>query len=92
MPVLSIDCQNLREVTDINVVGALALFQGALPLMKGECPKFVAISAALGSISSTGKFPMSSGSYGLSKAMLNFMMAKIHAENEGVVSVPIHPG
>lgn len=70
----------------------LALFQAVFPLLGGEGKKFVAISSAVASIGDMEKVPMKSTAYGASKAALNYVIRKIHCENEGLIAFPLNPG
>ena len=77
----------------INTLGPLLLFQATVPLLDhGSTPKFVAISSGAGSISGMDKLKVENTAYGASKCALNFVIRKIHMENEGIIAFPINPG
>ncbi|KZO92376.1 NAD(P)-binding protein [Calocera viscosa TUFC12733] len=84
----------LREHFEINVVGRLALFQAAYPLLKAstENPKFVNISSQLGSVQIGSRIPFPTVAYGTSKAALNWLTAKLYHDHPGLIALPIHPG
>jgi NAD(P)-dependent dehydrogenase (short-subunit alcohol dehydrogenase family) len=70
----------------VNVVGPLALFQAAYPLLKASTstPRFVPISSTMGSIELGTKVPTDQMPYGVSKAALNWLTAKLRNEHEGL--------
>jgi NAD(P)-dependent dehydrogenase (short-subunit alcohol dehydrogenase family) len=70
----------------VNVNGSLVLFQTVYPLLKASTPspKFMAISSIAGSITIAPGFPFKSIAYGASKAALNFVVRKLHSENDGL--------
>jgi norsolorinic acid ketoreductase len=85
--------QNMMEHYQINVLGPLHLFQAAAPLLfAAERPKFIAMSSGAGSISGIEKLKVENTAYGASKAALNFVTRRIHAENEHLIAFPINPG
>jgi norsolorinic acid ketoreductase len=81
------------EHYQINVLGPLHLFQATAPLLvASQKPKFVAMSSGAGSISGVEKLKVENTAYGASKAALNFVTRRIHAENEHLIAFPINPG
>lgn len=83
----------VRKHFEVNTIGPLALFQSFLPLLlNAKNPKFVVISTGAGSIGDMDKVPMPVTAYGSSKAAVNFIVRKIHFENEGLIAFPLHPG
>lgn len=83
----------VQEHFAVNVVGTLALFQATCPLLKASAaPKFVAISTFIGSIADMEQYPFPATALGISKAALNFLVRKIHFENDWLVAFPLHPG
>jgi NAD(P)-dependent dehydrogenase (short-subunit alcohol dehydrogenase family) len=70
----------------VNVNGTLILFQATYPLLKGSTssPKFIAVSSIAGSITLGPSIPLKATPYGASKAALNFVVRKLHQENEGL--------
>jgi NAD(P)-dependent dehydrogenase (short-subunit alcohol dehydrogenase family) len=78
--------QDMQDHFTVNVVGTLALFQAAYPLLKASTstPKFVPISSFMGSIEKGPPFPSFQMPYGVSKAALNWLTAKLRNEHEGL--------
>lgn len=85
-----------KEMTghfEVNVVGPLLLFQATAELLDAAPePKFFAISSIIGSIVLQANFPLECSAYGTSKIALNFVLARIHAENPKILAAPVHPG
>ncbi|KAH6967595.1 hypothetical protein BKA56DRAFT_559318 [Ilyonectria sp. MPI-CAGE-AT-0026] len=86
----------IREVEDhfkINSVGPFALYLAVRDLLlKSPKPKFVVLSTELGSIGLLSDRPIKDVAYGMSKAAINFFVAKLHQEEPKLVAFPIHPG
>lgn len=79
----------------VNTVGVLMLFQAVWRLLKsaeGSWPKFVVLSSSVASISSADKIPLAATAYGASKAATNYIVRKIHQENEWLIAFPVNPG
>lgn len=77
----------------INVLGVLALFQAVEPLLKkGINPRFVALSSALGSSGLAPSMPGPWFCYGITKAALNYMVRRIHVENDWLLATALQPG
>ncbi|KII87072.1 hypothetical protein PLICRDRAFT_243937 [Plicaturopsis crispa FD-325 SS-3] len=92
-PALTTSPAAYHEHFNVNVVGTLVLFQATYPLLQTSTPspKFIAISSVAGSLAVADKmFPVSP--YGISKAAENYLVRRLHAENEGLISVAVHPG
>jgi NAD(P)-dependent dehydrogenase (short-subunit alcohol dehydrogenase family) len=67
----------------VNVTGPIILFQAFYHLLKASAhPKFVPITSVGGSLAVTPQVPLRSTCYCSSKAMLNWVVRKIHFENE----------
>lgn len=82
----------MRAHYEVNVIGALYLFQAMYPLLKAsKSPKFIPVSAAAASSSFAG-IQAEYTCYASSKAALNFMAQKIHHENPWLVCFPYSPG
>jgi norsolorinic acid ketoreductase len=85
-----------HEVIDhyrINVLGPLLLFQATAPLLlNAKRPTFVAMSSGAGSIDGIERLKIENTAYGASKAALNFVTRRIHAENEKIIAFPLNPG
>jgi norsolorinic acid ketoreductase len=94
-PALTTPPSAMTEHFNINVVAPLLLFQATQPLLLNSIngpPKFVTISSGAGSISGIETLKVENTAYGSSKAALNFVTRRIHAENEGLVVFPLNPG
>jgi norsolorinic acid ketoreductase len=93
-PVAEVTSADLRTHLETNTVAVLTLFNAFYPLLQKSTtvPKFFTISSYLGSIASIKDRPVPFFVYGITKAAVNYMMRKIHYENEGLISVPVHPG
>jgi NAD(P)-dependent dehydrogenase (short-subunit alcohol dehydrogenase family) len=74
----------------VNVNGALVLFQATYPLLKASTstPKFIGISSMGGSIEIGSAMPLKGLAYGASKAALNYVIRKLHHENDGLSAFP----
>ena len=87
---------DLREHFEVNTLGPLILFQATFPLLLASKhpagPKFVVMSSSGGSIAGMEQAPMPNSAYGMSKAALNYLVRKVHFENEGLVAFAVHPG
>jgi len=65
----------------INVLGPLSLFQSAYPLLKASAqPKFIIVSSNAGSIELGPAMPIKMVAYGVSKAGVNWLAAKLWHE------------
>ncbi|PQE19620.1 hypothetical protein CJF32_00008900 [Rutstroemia sp. NJR-2017a WRK4] len=93
-PVAEATPADLRTHLETNTVAVLTLFNAFYPLLQKSTtiPKFFTISSYLGSIAAIKDTPAPFFVYGITKAAVNYMMRKIHHENEGLISVPVHPG
>ncbi|KAJ5242717.1 uncharacterized protein N7469_001044 [Penicillium citrinum] len=78
---------------EVNTLGPLRLFRAIAPLLrKSSVPKFAYISTALASIHMIEQIPSLTAAYGMSKAAGNYLVKKLHAENEGLIALSIDPG
>ena len=92
-PLASVPLTAFKDHVEINAYGPLLLFQAVKPLLdKAKQPKFVALGSPLGSIGGMEMRPYPMGAYGASKAMLHYIMRKVHLENETLISFPVDPG
>jgi norsolorinic acid ketoreductase len=79
----------------INVIGILALFQAFEPLLRNaqaRNPKFIAVTSELGSIGMAPNMPGPWFCYGVTKAALNYMVRRVHVENDWLTAVALQPG
>ncbi|KAI9696304.1 MAG: Vacuolar protein sorting-associated protein 62 [Bogoriella megaspora] len=91
--VLSTQPAAVRRHIDVNAVGVLSLFQATESLLrKAAAPKFFAMSSNLASLGIMEYIPGPWLAYGMSKAALNFLIRKIHFENEWLTAVVLSPG
>ncbi|KAI9840234.1 MAG: hypothetical protein M1837_001817 [Sclerophora amabilis] len=91
--IAKLDIQDLKEHIAVNAIGPVVLFQAVWPLLqKSAQPKFVVITSAAASIGAMEHVPFTLGAYGSSKAMLNYLICRIHFENENLIAFPVHPG
>lgn len=92
-PVAKVSTAAVREHVEVNGYGPLYLFQAAFPLLsKSTKPMFVGIGSPLGSIGGMGERSFPNAAYGPSKAMLHWIVRKVHFEHENFVSFVINPG
>lgn len=92
-PVLEVDESDMYSHFEVNTMGPLRLFQSMAPLLqKARIPKFVYISTQLASIGGIGQTPTLTVAYGISKAAGNYLVRKIHAENEHLIALLFDPG
>lgn len=92
VPALETTAEDLQTHFAVNTTAPLVLFQALWPLMKAApSPKLFNISSSVGSIEIS---ELPGGAYGPSKAALNWITRRLHAEHEkdGLVSVAVHPG
>ena len=90
-----ISVPELKQVMNVNAFGSLLLFQAMLPLLLASPlahPKFVVMSAPLGSLALAGQVSVPAGGYGMSKAVVNYLAVKVHTEWPRLISFPVHPG
>lgn len=93
MPAISTSAAIARKVLNVNTVAPLVLWQASSALLlKSKNPRIFVTSAMSGIIARAAMVPFPSFSYGLSKAAVNFFVATVHKETEGVTAVAFHPG
>ncbi|EHL02926.1 putative Aflatoxin biosynthesis ketoreductase nor-1 [Glarea lozoyensis 74030] len=93
--VLNTSPDDVRRTFDTNLIGVLALFQAVEPLLRASesgNPKFIALSSNLGSIGLAPYIPGPWFCYGVTKAALNYMMRRVHVENDWLTAVSLQPG
>ncbi|KAL3253466.1 hypothetical protein ABHI18_009472 [Aspergillus niger] len=92
-PVVESTEQDVLSNFEVNTLGPLRLFKAVAPLLQNaKTPKFIYISTLLASIGGIGNMFTLTGPYGMSKAAGNFLVRKIHAENEHLTTLSIDPG
>lgn len=93
--VLGTNPDDIRRHLEINTISALVLFQAFKPLLqnsKKTNAKFIAISSNLGSIELAPSILGPRYCYSVSKAALNYMIWRIHIENEWLTATALQPG
>ncbi|KAF9474953.1 NAD(P)-binding protein [Pholiota conissans] len=92
-PVHETSIKSFEEHFSVNVLGPIVLFQTFRDLLKASpSPRFVAISSGAGSIEGLSRNPFNNSPYGTSKAALNWVVRKIHYENDWLIAYPQCPG
>ncbi|KAJ1562999.1 DNA-directed RNA polymerase, partial [Cladochytrium tenue] len=94
-PVAAVGADAMLTHFKINTLAPLALYQVLWPalLSKGGVqrpPVFLGVSSTAGRIQDALEMPLAA--YGASKAALNFVVSKIHAENKDIIAFVVHPG
>ncbi|OTA96539.1 hypothetical protein M434DRAFT_8737 [Hypoxylon sp. CO27-5] len=88
--------EDLLTAYKTNVVGNIHLFNIFLPLIrKGKAKKVIAISSGMSDVDLVRNFELDMAApYAMSKAAMNFAVAKYHAEfhSEGILFMSICPG
>ncbi|KAJ5487065.1 hypothetical protein N7530_001365 [Penicillium desertorum] len=83
----------LQEHVEVNGYGPIYLYQAVYPLLKkSKKPTFVGVGSPIGSIGGMEQRPYPCAAYGPSKAILHWIVRKIHFENEDFVSFVADPG
>ncbi|KAK7542634.1 putative aflatoxin biosynthesis ketoreductase nor-1 [Phyllosticta citribraziliensis] len=92
-PIATLSGSVIKQHVEVNAYGPLFLFQAVLPLLnESKNPKFVALGSPIGSIGNMESRPFQMSAYGISKAVLHYILRKIHFEHANVTSFPVDPG
>lgn len=92
-PVSVAPIKDFRRDFQVNAMAPLLLFQATWPLFqKSKNPKFIGISTCLATIGDMETYPWPTVSYGATKATMNYIVKKMHFENEQLVAFVVHPG
>lgn len=92
-PTATASIDDFRQVYQVNTFAPLLLFQATWPLLqKSESPKFVGVSTCVATLSKMEDYPWPTVIYGSSKAAMNFIVKKMHLENDNLVAFAVHPG
>lgn len=92
-PVAAASIHDLRQSYQVNAFAPVLLFQATWPLLqKSAAPKFIGISSCVATIGKMADWTWPIGVYGSSKAAMNFLVRKMHFENERLVAFVLHPG
>ncbi|KAF9473666.1 NAD(P)-binding protein [Pholiota conissans] len=90
----AVPVKSFEDHFSVNVLGPIVLFQAFRDLLKASAqPRFIAITSTAGSIElipTLNSFDL--GPYGTSKAALNWVIRKIHFENDWLIAYPQCPG
>lgn len=91
-PVQDMEDSDMIAHFEVNTLGPLRLFRAATPLLKASSqPKFVYISTALASIGLEDSSSLTAA-YGISKIAGNYLIKKIHGEDQKLIAFSIDPG
>jgi norsolorinic acid ketoreductase len=90
----AINVADMREMFEVNTLPVVSLFKAVYPLLqKSKNAKFVAITTNGASIVDMEEnIPFILGSYGVSKAAVNYLTRRIHFENDWLTTFVINPG
>ena len=97
-PLHSLPISDLEVHIQTNTYGTVRLYQAAYSLLQasheryGREPKFVGMSALLGSISFMDTFAFPQLSYCVSKTAMNWLVRQMQRESEWLCAFPLHPG
>jgi norsolorinic acid ketoreductase len=92
-PALTTPPSVLTSHFNINTLAPLYLLQAFSPLLLASpSPKFAIISTNVASLSIMEKVPFPALSYGISKIAGNYLVRKLHFENEKLTTLALHPG
>ncbi|TGJ82708.1 hypothetical protein E0Z10_g6050 [Xylaria hypoxylon] len=91
---------DFKEFAEVNTYSVMRLFIAVHPLLKaatdknGPCsPKFIAISTVASRINKLEEnVPFLLGSYGASKAAVNYIIRRAHIENDWLQAFLLEPG
>jgi len=85
-----LDLDQMEELWKVNVRGPLVLFQATHELIPPKTGKFIVVSSGAGRIGRIQR--KGGGSYGQTKASINFMVAQLHKEHDDLIVQAINPG
>ncbi|KGO47994.1 Short-chain dehydrogenase/reductase SDR [Penicillium expansum] len=92
-PVHKASISVVQEHIEVNAYGPIYLYQAFYALLKKSAkPTFVGVGSPLGSIGGMDQRPYPNTGYGSSKAMLHWIVRKIHFENEDFICFVADPG
>lgn len=93
-----ITMKDFRQFFEVNTYSVMRLFTAVFPLLKAAAdrngtPKFVGISTIASRISKVEEnVPFLLGAYGASKAAVNYIVRRAHAENDWLQAFLLEPG
>jgi norsolorinic acid ketoreductase len=83
----------LRDHFNANTIAPILLFQAFRSLLQASPdPKFLALSSLVGSIASQDHLPGAFSPYGASKAALNWVVKRVHVEEQWLCTYVVSPG
>ncbi|OTB08283.1 hypothetical protein M426DRAFT_264909 [Hypoxylon sp. CI-4A] len=96
----SVDMKDFEEFFEVNTFGTMRLYLAVYPLLKAaadkkgpDAPKFIGISTIASKIQQVEEnVPYLLGSYGSSKAAVNYLVRRAYAENEWLNAFLLEPG
>jgi len=93
VPLVELEISHSQEHLNVNTVGPLRLFQATLPLLKKSTnPRFLLMTNIMSSIGGEVGTRFYLGGYGATKAAANFLIHKIHFQNDDVTTLALEPG
>ncbi|KAI0421151.1 Nor-1 [Xylaria grammica] len=95
-----VNINDFKEFFEVNTYSIMRLFIAVYPLLKAAAdakgpgsPKFIAISTVASRIAKLEEnVPFLLGSYGASKAAVNYIVRRAHAENDWLQAFLLEPG
>ncbi|KAI1332113.1 Nor-1 [Xylariaceae sp. FL0255] len=90
--------EDFKEFFQVNTFSVMRLFIAVYPLLKASAdnngtPKFIALSTVVSRITKLEEnAPYMLGSYGASKAAVNYIVRRAHVENEWLQAFLLEPG
>ncbi|KIW24334.1 uncharacterized protein PV07_10055 [Cladophialophora immunda] len=90
--VVALAIADLQAHMAANAYGVVALYQATRPLLQKSTkePKFIPIGSKAGCMKDQPPVPNSA--YGPTKAVVNWLTVRIHAEDDWLTTVAVHPG
>lgn len=96
VPARAVPIAVVQEHFNVNALGPLVLFQATAALLQAApaagTPRFVLISTNVGSLGLMPDVPLHAAAYGASKAAANYLVRKVHFEEEWLTAFMVHPG
>ncbi|KAI1147183.1 aflatoxin biosynthesis ketoreductase nor-1 [Nemania diffusa] len=92
-PIETVSLDDMTNTINVNALGPLTLYQSCFTLLKESNAKFVPISSAAGSFGGMETYKVwNAAAYGVSKAMLNWIVLAAHCGNTWLTSFAVNPG
>jgi norsolorinic acid ketoreductase len=92
-PTLETPADAVRKHFEVNTIGPLILIQAFFDLLEASAnPRFFVITSTIGSIQHLADYKVPFFAYGMSKAAANYLVRKLHFENERLTAVAFNPG